>query len=109
MLRHYHQAGLLEPADVDPDTGYRRYTADQLPAAQVIRRFRELGMPLEEIRAVLAAQHLNHTGPAGGIYADETQWQTEASRSSLPVPATRLAERGWPRGLRAGYYPFRCS
>ena len=25
-LRHYHQIGLLEPADVDPHTGYRRYT-----------------------------------------------------------------------------------
>jgi DNA-binding transcriptional MerR regulator len=55
MLRHYHQIGLLQPADVDPDTGYRSYTADQIPTAQVIRRFRELQMPLERIRAVLAA------------------------------------------------------
>ena len=39
-LRHYHQIGLLEPADVDPHTGYRRYTTDQIPTAQVIRRFR---------------------------------------------------------------------
>jgi len=54
-LRHYHQIGLLEPADVDPHTGYRRYTTDQLPTAQVIRRFRDLDMPLEEIQAVLAA------------------------------------------------------
>lgn len=54
-LRHYHQIGLLKPADVDPNTGYRRYNAEQLPTAQVIRRFRDLGMPLEEIHAVLAA------------------------------------------------------
>lgn len=53
-LRHYHQIGLLAPADVDPHTGYRRYTADQLSVAQVVRRFRELDMPLEEIQAVLA-------------------------------------------------------
>jgi DNA-binding transcriptional MerR regulator len=57
-LRHYHQIGLLEPADVDPQTGYRRYTTDQLPTAQVIRRFRDLDMPLEEIQAVLAASDL---------------------------------------------------
>jgi hypothetical protein len=25
-LRHYHDVGLLEPADVDPATGHRRYT-----------------------------------------------------------------------------------
>jgi DNA-binding transcriptional MerR regulator len=57
-LRHYHQIGLLEPAEVDPDTGYRRYATGQIPTAQVIRRFRGLGMPLEEIQAVLSAPDL---------------------------------------------------
>ncbi len=55
MLRHYHQIGLLEPADVDRHNGYRRYNAEQIPTAQVIRRLRDLDMPLEEIQAVLAA------------------------------------------------------
>ena len=58
-LRHYHQIGLLEPAEVDPYTGYRRYAIDQIPAAQVIRRFRDLGMPLEQIQAVLSAPDLH--------------------------------------------------
>lgn len=57
-LRHYHQLGLLVPAAVDPHTGYRRYAVGQLSTAQVIRRFRELDMPLEEVRAVLAAPDL---------------------------------------------------
>jgi DNA-binding transcriptional MerR regulator/effector-binding domain-containing protein len=57
-LRHYHRVRLLEPADIDPDTGYRRYTADQIPAAQVIRRFRDLDMPLEQIHGVLQAPDL---------------------------------------------------
>ena len=34
MLRHYHELGLLEPADVDADTGYRRYAAEQIVTAQ---------------------------------------------------------------------------
>src|SRR5580693_973102 len=54
-LRHYHRVGLLEPSDVDPMTGYRRYTSDQIPTAQVIRRFRDLDMPLEDIGSVLRA------------------------------------------------------
>jgi DNA-binding transcriptional MerR regulator len=54
-LRYYHRVGLLEPADVDPDTGYRRYTTGQIPAAQIIRRFRDLDMPVDEVRQVLAA------------------------------------------------------
>jgi DNA-binding transcriptional MerR regulator len=57
-LRHYHQIGLLEPAEVDPHAGHRRYATGQIPAAQVIRRFRDLGMPLEEIQAVLSAPDL---------------------------------------------------
>ena len=58
-LRHYHETRLLAPAQVDPQTGYRRYAIDQIPIAQVIRRFRALDMPLEEIRSVLAARDLD--------------------------------------------------
>jgi DNA-binding transcriptional MerR regulator len=57
-LRHYHRVRLLEPADIDPGTGYRRYTTEQIPTAQVIRRFRELDMPIEEIHSVLEAPDL---------------------------------------------------
>jgi DNA-binding transcriptional MerR regulator/effector-binding domain-containing protein len=57
-LRHYHENGLLEPAEIDTRTGYRRYTAGQIATAHIIRRFRELDMPLSEIRAVLTAPDL---------------------------------------------------
>jgi DNA-binding transcriptional MerR regulator len=55
MLRHYHEVGLLEPVDVDVDSGYRRYAAEQIVTAQIIRRFRDLDMPLDDIHAVLQA------------------------------------------------------
>jgi DNA-binding transcriptional MerR regulator len=54
MLRHYHQIGLLEPVDVDRATGYRRYSTDQISTAQIIRRFRALEMPLDDIRTVMS-------------------------------------------------------
>jgi DNA-binding transcriptional MerR regulator len=57
-LRHYHRVGLLAPADVDTGTGYRLYATDQIPTAQVIRRFRDLDMPLDQIHAVLEAPDL---------------------------------------------------
>jgi DNA-binding transcriptional MerR regulator len=53
-LRRYHEAGLLDPAMVDSSSGYRYYSPDQIPAAQVIHRLRELDVPLAEIEAVLA-------------------------------------------------------
>src|ERR1700747_3768009 len=55
-LRHYHQVGLLEPAEVDPHTGYRYYALEQLPTAQLIRRLRDLQMPVAGVRAVLVAR-----------------------------------------------------
>ena len=55
MLRHYHEIRLLEPVAVDGDTGYRRYAAEQIVTAQIIRRFRDLDMPLEDIQIVLQA------------------------------------------------------
>jgi DNA-binding transcriptional MerR regulator len=54
-LRFYHQVGLLAPARVDPANGYRLYDAGQIADAQVIRHFRALDMPIEEIREVLSA------------------------------------------------------
>jgi DNA-binding transcriptional MerR regulator len=54
-LRHYHDTGLLEAAEVDTHTGYRRYLTSQIPQALMIKRFRELRMPLNEIRQLLAS------------------------------------------------------
>jgi DNA-binding transcriptional MerR regulator len=55
-LRAYHEAGLLAPAAVDPQTGYRSYSLAQLTDAAVIRRLRQLDVPLEAIRMVLDAR-----------------------------------------------------
>jgi DNA-binding transcriptional MerR regulator len=54
-LRHYDEIELLVPADVDPSTGYRHYQAAQVPSAHLIKRLRDLDMPLPQIRQVLAA------------------------------------------------------
>ncbi|MFI5615072.1 MerR family transcriptional regulator [Amycolatopsis sp. NPDC051903] len=53
-LRRYHEARLLEPATVDEATGYRYYSREQIPQAQVIHRLRELDLPLAEVERVLA-------------------------------------------------------
>lgn len=55
-LRAYHESGLLEPAVVDPRTGYRGYRAAQLGDAAVIRQLRELDLPLARIREILTAR-----------------------------------------------------
>lgn len=56
-LRAYHEQGLLVPAEVDPDTGYRVYAATQLLDATVLRRLRDLDVPLRQVREVLEARN----------------------------------------------------
>ena len=52
-LRHYDETGLLRPAAVDPDTGYRRYSAAQLGQINRIMALKELGLSLAQIRRML--------------------------------------------------------
>jgi len=54
-LRHYHQAGLLTPAEVDGRTGYRRYGLGQLPRARALAALRDVGMPLQDAAAIVDA------------------------------------------------------
>jgi DNA-binding transcriptional MerR regulator len=53
-LRLYDEQGLLRPAAVDPDTGYRLYGPEQLERAAAIRRLRRIELPLAEIAVLLA-------------------------------------------------------
>jgi DNA-binding transcriptional MerR regulator len=85
-LRHYHDVGLLEPAEVDRSSGYRLYEASQVPIAQVIRRFRDLGMPVDEVRSVLDAPDVttrNHVIVAHLERMEEQLQQTQATVASL--------------------------
>ena len=53
-LRFYDGAGVLVPARVDPASGYRWYAAGQLDEARLLARLRRAGMPVADIRLVLA-------------------------------------------------------
>ena len=53
-LRHYHERGVLVPTRVDPSTGYRYYDPSAIERARAIKLLRELEVPLDEIRAILA-------------------------------------------------------
>jgi DNA-binding transcriptional MerR regulator len=52
-LRHYDKIGLLRPANVDPLTGYRGYSAAQLGQLNRIMALKELGLSLVQARKLL--------------------------------------------------------
>lgn len=91
MLRHYDRLGLLRPARVDPFTGYRSYTAEQLSRLNRLVALKDLGFTLEQIGPVLD----------GRIGADELRGmltlrqaqiadQVQADRARLGEIARRL-------------------
>ena len=94
-LRHYHDIGLLVPAAVDPETGYRRYRADQVPAAQVIRRLRDLGMPLEDVKVVLDAPDLAARNAGIGAHLRRMEQQLEQAQATV-ASLRRLLEQPPP-------------
>ncbi|MFV2038732.1 MAG: MerR family transcriptional regulator [Acidimicrobiales bacterium] len=104
-LRHYHEVGLLEPAQVDASSGYRRYEAAQLSQARIIRRLRVLDMPLEEVRDVLFASNegAQQSAIAGHLERMESDLQRTrdvvASLRSLltePIESVEVAYRTIP-------------
>lgn len=70
-LRLYDSMGLLPPAFVDPDSGYRYYTEEQIEKARLVGLLRRLEMPLERIRTVLALP------PAEALAALSAYWHEQ--------------------------------
>lgn len=54
-LRYYEKLGLLKPAYVDENTGYRYYSAEQLPLLNKIVLCVQLGIPLKEMATCMDA------------------------------------------------------
>src|ERR1700693_409716 len=108
-LRHYHQVGLLEPAQVNPDTGYRYYSQDQIPQAQVIRRLRDLEMPVPEVKAVLAAPDASTRNAVIASHLDSLETElgkihaaVDSLRSLLETPESAVSiEHRTPRLMKS--------
>ena len=56
MLRYYDDQGLLAPVQIDPFTGYRYYSEEQLRTAEQIAALRRMGFGLAGVRELLAAE-----------------------------------------------------
>jgi DNA-binding transcriptional MerR regulator/effector-binding domain-containing protein len=91
-LRRYADDGLLEPAWVDPSSGYRYYARAQVRDAAAIALLRSLDVPLGAIREVLAA---------GDEQALHAVLERERERAEREVERRRAAVRSLERLLDA--------
>jgi DNA-binding transcriptional MerR regulator len=53
LLRYYDSIGLLQPRRIDPQTGYRYYSAGQLERLNRILALKDLGLSLEQVARML--------------------------------------------------------
>ncbi|MDF2532432.1 MAG: transcription activator effector binding protein [Clostridia bacterium] len=72
-LRHYDSLGLLRPDKIDSFTGYRFYTADQIPRLNRILALKEIGFTLDEIMGILNSS----------LSADELEVRLEIKRLEI--------------------------
>jgi DNA-binding transcriptional MerR regulator len=101
-LRHYHDVGLLAPAAIDSDTGYRRYAVEQVPTAQAIRRLRELGMPIDEIRVVIRADDVVGRNDALTRHLRRMEAELAATRATV-ASLRRLLDEASPGPMAVTY------
>lgn len=96
-LRLYDSIGLLVPADIDPENGYRRYRESQLADARMIVLLRRLDMPLTQVAEIMSLP-----GPqaAGRLSAYWAAYETRvASQRELAAHLrSRLSGREEPLG-----------
>jgi DNA-binding transcriptional MerR regulator len=93
QLRHYDELGLLRPAWVDPDSGYRYYRAEQARDALSIGLLRSLDVPLPAIGQVLAGR-----GVAEVLGAVRDRLEADlARRRRMLATLNRILTQGLPR------------
>jgi DNA-binding transcriptional MerR regulator len=110
-LWRYHESGLLEPATVDPSSGYRYYAVEQIPSAQVIHRLRELDVPLAEVAEIIATDDPDRRADLVSLHLERLQQTLERTRAAVtslqrllrPAPGDLQVElRSQPATLVAG-------
>ncbi|MEV4620328.1 MerR family transcriptional regulator [Asanoa sp. NPDC049573] len=95
-LRLYEVSGLLRPASVDPATGYRRYSVEQVERARRISLLRQIDMPLAVVAEVLAGSDTE-----AAIRLDRwwqaREAQVRSHRASADYLRAQLTRSGPPR------------
>ena len=82
-LRYYDETGLLRPVRVDPATGYRYYSASQLPRLHRILALKDLGFALDQISQILD----------GGVSAEELRGMLRLRQAEQSARVQQEAER----------------
>jgi DNA-binding transcriptional MerR regulator len=89
-LRHYDEIGLLRPAKIEPGTGYRGYSADQLGQLNRIVALKELGFSLAQVSQLLDGITLDELRGMLMLRRAQLEQELEAHQNQLLGVEARL-------------------
>src|SRR5690349_14476301 len=104
-LRHYHDIGILEPAHIDSHTGYRFYDTSQVDHAQIIRRFRSLGMSIPDIKALLSTEDTAARTEIITTHLAQMEEQLQQTRDTVGALRELLAPVHTPASVELRHEP----
>jgi DNA-binding transcriptional MerR regulator len=83
LLRYYDEIGLLRPVQTDKFTGYRYYSAEQMPRLNRILALKDLGLSLDQIQRLLS----------DGISTDEMQGMLLLKKAEIEQQVQKEIQR----------------
>ena len=91
-LRLYEKKGIIVPCKIDPETGYRYYSADQVKKLNVLVELQELGFSLNEIKKIMKGG-LKSQDFLDALYSKKVEWEQNKSAIQNKIDAIENIEQ----------------
>jgi len=85
-IRIYEKKGIIIPAKIDPDTGYRYYTADQVQTLAALLELKALGFSLSEIKSIISGG-INDSDLVAALVRKRLAWQDAIASAQNKIDA----------------------
>ncbi len=97
-LRLYEKKGILVPCKIDPLTGYRYYSADQVKKLNVLVELQELGFTLNEIKKIMKGG-LKSQAFLDALYSKKVEWEQKKNEIQSKIGAIENIEQNLSRKI----------
>ena len=97
-LRLYEKKGIIVPCKIDPQTGYRYYSADQVKKLNVLVELQELGFSLNEIKKIMDGG-LKSQDFLDALYSKKVEWEQKKNEVQKKIDAIENIEQNLSRKI----------
>ena len=84
-VRIYEKKGIIRPARIDKQTGYRYYTADQVQQLNALIELKGLGFSLNEIREIMQGKGMDNRRLAECLLQKKMRWKESISAAENKI------------------------